>query len=103
MKRDLPSVIKIVANFLDKDFSETDISELANHLSFKNMKQNAAVNIEDVLETMRKITGAEKGSFMRKGDTGDWRNHLTQTQVEMMMSWEKKQLAGSDLQFTFDI
>ena len=103
MKRDLPSVIKIVANFLDKDFSETDISELANHLSFKNMKQNDAVNKEDVLETMRKITGAEKGSFMRKGDTGDWRNHLTQTQVEMMMSWEKKQLAGSDLQFTFDI
>ena len=91
MKRDLPSVIKIVANFLDKDFSETDISELANHLSFQNMKHNAAVNKEDVLETMR------------KGETGDWRNHLTEKQLEMMKGWERKQLEGSDLQFTYDL
>ena len=103
MKRDLPAVIKRVAHFLDKDLSETDISELANHLSFKNMKKNAAVNKEDVLETMRKMTGAEKGTFMRKGETGDWRNHLTEKQLEMMMSWERKQLEGSDLQFTYDL
>ena len=103
MKRDLPAVIKTVANFLEKDLSETDIPELASHLSFKNMKVNAAVNKEAVLETRRKMNGAEKGTFMRKGETGDWRNHLTEKQVEMMMSWEKKQLAGSDLQFTYDI
>eukprot|EP00091_Calanus_sinicus_P012933 TRINITY_DN28871_c0_g1_i1.p1 TRINITY_DN28871_c0_g1~~TRINITY_DN28871_c0_g1_i1.p1 ORF type:complete len:113 (-),score=37.52 TRINITY_DN28871_c0_g1_i1:244-582(-) len=60
MKRDLPAVIKKVAHFLDKNLSDTDISELADHLSFKNMKKNAAVNKEDVLETMRKMTGAEK-------------------------------------------
>jgi len=103
MKRDLPAVIKRVAHFLDKYLSETDISELADHLSFKNMKKNAAVNKEDVLETMRKMTGAEKGTFMRKGETGDWRNHLTEKQLEMMRSWERKQLDGSDLQFTYDI
>ena len=103
MKRDLPAVIKTVANFLDKDLSEVDTSELASHLSFKNMKVNAAVNKEDVLETRRKMTGAEKGSFMRKGETGDWRNHLTEKQLEMMMSWEKKHLDGSDLLFTYDL
>ena len=103
MKRDLPAIIKRVAHFLDKDLSETEISELANHLSFKNMKKNAAVNKEDVLETMRKMTGAEKGTFMRKGETGDWRNHLTEKQLEMMMSWEKKHLDGSDLLFTYDL
>ena len=101
MKRDLPAVIKTVANFLEKDLSETDIPELASHLSFKNMKVNAAVNKEAVLERRRKMKGAEKGSFMRKGETGDWRNHLTEKQLERMMSWEKKQLAGSDLQFTY--
>ena len=79
MKRDLPAVIKTVANFLEKNLSETDTSELANHLSFKNMKVNAAVNKEAVLEIRRKMNGAEKGSFMRKGETGDWRNHLTET------------------------
>ena len=85
--------------------SEVDTSELASHLSFKNMKVIAAVNKEAVLETRRKMTGAEKGSFMRKGETwtGDWRNHRAEKQLEMMRSWEKKQLAGSDLQFTYDL
>ena len=103
MKRDLPTVIRQVATFLDKDFSETEVSELADHLSFKNMKKNAAVNKEDVLETMRKMTGAEKGTFMRKGETGDWRNHLTEIQLEKMTSWENTQLEGSDLKFTYEL
>jgi len=103
MKRDLPTVIRQVATFLDKDLSETEVSELADHLSFKNMKKNAAVNKEDVLETMRKMTGAEKGTFMRKGETGDWRNHLTESQLEKMTSWENTQLEGSDLKFTYEL
>jgi len=103
MKKDLPAVIKKVATFLDKDISESNIAVLANHLSFKNMKKNAAVNKEDVLEVARKLTGAEKGSFMRKGETGDWRNHLSEAQLEMMIKWEKKHLIGSDLQFTYEL
>jgi len=103
MKTDLQAVITKVALFLDKDLSETNITELANHLSFQNMKDNAAVNKEDVLEHMRKITGAEKGTFMRKGETGDWRNNLTEIQVKIMVDWEKDQLEGSDLEFTYDI
>ena len=46
MKKNLPAVIKRVTNLLEKDLSESDISELENHLSFKNMKANAAVNKE---------------------------------------------------------
>jgi len=103
MKKDLPEVIRKVATFLDKKLSDSDVSLLANHLSFKNMKKNAAVNKEDVLEVARKMTGAEKGSFMRKGETGDWRNHLSESQLEKMISWEKRHLAGSDFQFTFDL
>ena len=54
MNRDLPAVIKRVASFLDKDLSESDTSDLASHLSFKNMKVNAAVNKEAVLEMRRR-------------------------------------------------
>ena len=65
MKRDLPSIIKKVAQFLDKTFSEDQVNELmmiidetrpkvsslADHLSFKKMKNNAAVNkeVSDIL------------------------------------------------------
>merc|ERR1712215_67790 len=103
MKRDLPSVIRKVASFLDKDLSDSEVTQLAEHLSFKNMKKNAAVNKEDILETMRKMNGAEKGTFMRKGETGDWKNHLTETQLKVMEVWEKEQLAGTDLQFAYNL
>jgi len=99
MKRDLPTVIRNVAGFLKKDLTEAEVSELASHLSFKNMKKNASVNREE----MKKLPGAENGTFMRKGETGDWKNHLTVSQLERMMSWEKKHMAGSGLQFIYEL
>jgi len=103
MKKDLPAVIRRVANFLEKKLSDEEATELAEHLSFNNMKMNAAVNKEDVLETMRKMTGALEGRFMRKGETGDWRNHLTEEQLQRIICWEKENLEGSDLEFVYDI
>ena len=50
MKRDLPAVIRRVASFLDKKMSETQVALLADHLSFKKMKENKAVNKEDFEE-----------------------------------------------------
>ena len=53
MKKDLPEVIRKTAAFLDKSLSEEDVAKLAEHLAFKNMKNNKAVNKEDFNETMR--------------------------------------------------
>ena len=47
--------------------------------------------------------GVQTGKFMRKGETGDWRNHLTDEQLEKMKKWEEKYLCGSDLQFVYDL
>ena len=40
---------------------------------------------------------------MRKGETGDWRNHLTEEQLQRIIHWEKENLEGSDLEFVYDI
>ena len=53
MKKDLPKVIRKTAAFLDKSLSEEDVAKLAEHLAFKNMKNNKAVNKENFNETMR--------------------------------------------------
>ena len=50
MKRDLPAVIRKVAVFLDKKLSDTQVSQLSDHLSFNKMKENKAVNKEDLEE-----------------------------------------------------
>ena len=46
MKRDLPSVIRKVASFLNVTINEEDIPRLCNHLSFDEMKVNPTVNYE---------------------------------------------------------
>ena len=50
MKQDLPTIIKKTAAFLQKPMSDQDALKLADHLSFKNMKNNKAVNKEDFIE-----------------------------------------------------
>ena len=49
MQRDLPAVIRKVSGFLNKSMTEDDVTKLADHLSFKNMKENKAVNLEDLV------------------------------------------------------
>ena len=49
MKKDLPAVIRKVSEFLNKTLTEDDVAKLTEHLSFKNMKKNKAVNNEDIV------------------------------------------------------
>ena len=51
MKSDLPSVIRRTAEFLSKSLTEEQVERLADHLSFKNMKSNKAVNKEEFLQS----------------------------------------------------
>ena len=55
MKQDLAAVIRKTASFLGKTLSEDDVARLQEHLSFKNMKSNKAVNKEDLAGAMRKV------------------------------------------------
>ena len=50
MKRDLPAVIRKTADFLNKTISPDQVFQLAEHLSFKKMKDNKAVNKEEFQE-----------------------------------------------------
>ena len=53
MKADLPAVIRKTAKFLGKSLTDEDVTRLAEHLSFKSMKANKAVNKEDLATSMR--------------------------------------------------
>ena len=51
MKADLPSVMKEVANFLERPIQDEEkFQQCLEHLSFDKMKQNAAVNKEEYVE-----------------------------------------------------
>ena len=81
------------------------MSSLAEHLSFSNMKKNKSVNNEDMVAASKRRLGhtEEPGQFMRNGETGDWRNYLSQEQLARMVEWEQQALRGTDLRFVYDI
>ena len=49
MKKDLAAVIRKVSGFLNKTLTEDDVAKLTEHLTFNNMKNNKAVNNEDLV------------------------------------------------------
>ncbi|KAF0307343.1 Estrogen sulfotransferase [Amphibalanus amphitrite] len=75
MKKDLRAQIRKVAKFFGKDFSEEQVDKLAEHLHIDNFKKNPFVNFESLNKLG--LTYPDRGSFVRKGKTGDWKNHFT--------------------------
>jgi len=97
MKRDLKGVITKVAKFLGKSLTEEQLDKLAQHLHFDNFKKNPYVNSEE----MKMIPGLadNERSFIRKGKTGDWKNHFTPEMERRMDAWVKENQRGTDLTF----
>ena len=54
MKKDLSSVIKKVGAFLNKPVPDDKMTQLVDHLSFKNMKTNDMVNKSELVTVRQK-------------------------------------------------
>ncbi|XP_015173286.1 PREDICTED: amine sulfotransferase-like [Polistes dominula] len=74
MKSDLPSIIKKAATFLNKQITNNEVQTLAKHLSFNNMKNNPAVNYEEIIESHKKFKlTVTDGTFIRSGEVNQWK------------------------------
>ena len=98
MKRDLKSVIRKVSKFLNSPLTDDQVEQLAEHLDFKNFKNNPAVNLED-----GKIFGfaSKEGSFIRKGQVGGWKEEFKEypDMESEFNEWLDKQMVNSKIQF----
>ncbi|XP_075212042.1 luciferin sulfotransferase-like [Lycorma delicatula] len=100
MKQDLPGVIRRTAQFMGKDLSDEQVSELAHHLSFKEMKVNSAINGEEFIKEVKEkhempIEDPEL-TFIRKGEVGGWRKEMSEKLVEKFEQWTEEKLSGTD-------
>lgn len=110
MKRDLPSVIRKCADFLQIDrITEKDIDKMCDHLKFDKMQKNPAVNLEPILfkdqkteinETMAAMY--EKVKFIRKGQIGDWKNSISEETSRKFDEWAARKFKGSGLEFDYE-
>jgi len=80
--------------------SEEELERLREHLRFDNFAKNDAVNNEFAKElgVIR-----SQGHFIRKGKTGDWKNHFSPELSRRIDEWIEKNLAGTDLQFVTEL
>ncbi|KAL7192295.1 hypothetical protein ACSBR2_024185 [Camellia fascicularis] len=93
MKRDTFIHVKKLAEFLGQPFSLEEESEgieqgIVELCSFENLS-NLEVNKNRTLRN-----GIKGDMFFRKGQVGDWKNHLTAQMIECLDQITKEKLGG---------
>ncbi|XP_038215329.1 sulfotransferase family cytosolic 1B member 1-like [Zerene cesonia] len=97
LSKDLPAVIRRVADFLGKEMTQEQVMKLADHLNFSNFKDNASFNNVDFGHPS--IVFDQQAPFIRKGKVGGWRDHFDDEMVEQADRWLKENLADTDLRY----
>lgn len=91
MKRNLPNEVNKVMKFLGRDFTQSQIEELCEHLSFESMKKNPAVNKEDEVKSLKEAAGEEFSpedfSFIRKGKIGAYKEELSAEEIKKLETY----------------
>ncbi|XP_061725941.1 luciferin sulfotransferase-like isoform X2 [Cydia pomonella] len=94
MKKDLPSCIRRLADFLSKEVTDEQMVKLCEHLDIENFRKNESINPQWV----NNINNAAEG-FVRKGISGGWREYFDEDMATQAQRWVDDNLAGSDLRF----
>ena len=97
MKKDLPSAVAKIAQFVGQDISQDLVDEIAHRTTFANMKRDSTANYE-WMNKYRKPTATE---FMRKGVVGDWKNYFSQEQIARLDAECEERMKGTGLNFGY--
>ncbi|GIX97886.1 sulfotransferase family cytosolic 1B member 1 [Caerostris extrusa] len=99
--KDIHGSIRKISRFLNKDLTEKEICDIADHCSFSNMSQNPNVNYQhwDDLGIRKQY----EAKFMRKvGQVGDWKNYFNTEMNHRMDSWIDDNFGDIKASFVFD-
>ncbi|XP_078507049.1 sulfotransferase 2B1-like [Lissotriton helveticus] len=94
---DLHGSVVRICEFLGKKLDEDAIDRVVKNSSFEAMKNNDMCNYSKVSEKVMDMT---KGQFLRKGTSGDWKNHFTVAQSERFDRVYKERMKG--IKITWD-
>ncbi|XP_056268940.1 sulfotransferase family 5A, member 1 [Pseudoliparis swirei] len=99
MSMDRHGAIKRVSSYLQTPLLEDEVNNCVKHCSFSSMQDNKMANYTLVSE---EIMDHNKGSFMRKGKIGDWKNMFTEDLNQYFNSVLEYKMVDSTLEFAWD-
>uniref|UniRef100_A0A182SCK7 Sulfotransferase domain-containing protein n=1 Tax=Anopheles maculatus TaxID=74869 RepID=A0A182SCK7_9DIPT len=104
MKRNLPEVIRRCAQFLEfgRELTDDEVQRMCDHLQFERMQRNPAVNMEPLMKDSQLIPNNAGGKFIRKGEIGDWKNHMDAALSARFDAWIEEHFQGTGLEFDFE-
>lgn len=97
MEKDLQSQVKIIAEFFGFQLSDQQATTVAEKCTFQAMKSNPNPAINKIPEF------SKKGSRLRKGIIGDWKNHFSKQQLEQFQKFYESRMNGTALDFEFKV
>ncbi|NXW31890.1 ST1D1 Sulfotransferase, partial [Phaetusa simplex] len=100
MKKDPRREVQKILRFLGKEAPEGMVERILHHTSFQEMKKNPAANYETMPTA---LMDHSLSPFLRKGISGDWKNHFTVAQNERFDQHYREHMAGSDLCFQMEV
>lgn len=92
--------IKKILEFLGRSLPEETVDSIVHHTSFKKMKENPMTNYTTI---PTEVMDHNVSPFMRKGNTGDWKNTFTVAQNERFDAHYAKTMTDCDFKFRCEL
>ncbi|XP_028385970.1 bile salt sulfotransferase [Phyllostomus discolor] len=91
LKQDTRNMIQKICQFLGRTLEPEEMHLVLKNSSFQVMKENKMSNYS-LLPNW--LLDEKNGSLMRRGTTGDWKNHFTVAQAEVFDKIFQEKMAG---------
>lgn len=88
-------MIRKVANFLGKTYTDEQLNKLVDYLDIKNFRDNPMVNNS----ALKDCNIIKEGIFVRKGCNNEWKNFFTPELAARADKWIETNLKNTDLHF----
>ncbi|XP_030053670.1 sulfotransferase family cytosolic 2B member 1 isoform X2 [Microcaecilia unicolor] len=97
--QDLRGSVLRICNFLGKELNEAAVDSVVENATFEKMKDNTMCNYSTV---SKKHFDVQKSPFLRKGISGDWKNHFTPAMSESFDAAYKEAMKDVNFKFIWD-